>query len=288
MAQAELAGSHLRCVVGDNAPDPAAGLRAGANGLRALHVREGNGWSPSAVVFAGLNLEHYFDRRNWVKGAAEWTDALVYEPRHYPMDLAREGEALVLRQAATPFWGVESVTAFRLEEPDTVAFRCDLTPRRRGFEGPELAAFWATYVAAPEDPGFHYWSERGTVARHWHPDMGDRSTLCGPDEPTPANVPGSRWLFHNFAPERFALPLLWGRWRGRLLGLMLHSRHRLRLALGPTGGGEGNPAWDFQLIVPGYQVGHTYRVEAALVLGHLTPGELRRRAEAWWEARRGA
>lgn len=123
--------------------------------------------------------------------------------------------------------------------------RWALTPRRRGFDGPDLAAFWASYLRQPADPGLWYGSSEGP-RRHWHPKMGDHSTICGPDEPIPADVPGSLWLFQNFAPERYVRPVMWGHWRQWLWGLMVRGEGRVRLALGPSGGGEGNPAWDFQ------------------------------------------
>lgn len=62
---------------------------------------------------------------------------------------------------------------------------------------------------------------------------------------------------------------------------MVRGEGRVRLALGPTGGGEGNPAWDFQFVVPDYQVDRTYTLEAALVVGRLSPEDMLARYSAW-------
>lgn len=83
-------------MVGENAAEAGGAHSAGLNGLWSLGVREGDTWSDSVFTGGGLNLEHYFDRCNWRKGEGEWVDRMVYRPRHFPMTLPREGDALVL------------------------------------------------------------------------------------------------------------------------------------------------------------------------------------------------
>ena len=55
---------------------------------------------------------------------------------------------------------------------------------------------------------------------------------------------------------------------------------QVRFAQSPSGGGDGNPAWDFQFFVPEPQVGRLYRflMRAAYVPGR-SPDDVRRQIE---------
>jgi hypothetical protein len=57
--------------------------------------------------------------------------------------------------------------------------------------------------------------------------------------------------------------------------LMFRSSDNVRFSQSPSGGGNGNPAWDFQWFVPQYEVGKRYRfVMRAMYLPYESPQQI--------------
>src|SRR5687767_2440419 len=134
----ELRNRAFRCVIGNNAGSETH--RAGYNGAWSL-VPEGAEHSLFVPGIAGLNLEHYFD--GWQNGRRE----VFFEPRVAPIALERVGERGVrLTQAATPFWGVASVTTFTVREPNRIDLEYHGTPRKAVFHNDVMGVFWASYI----------------------------------------------------------------------------------------------------------------------------------------------
>jgi hypothetical protein len=276
----DLANRAFSCRIGTNAEGE--GHRAGYNGVWQL-VPAGMTESLFVPGIAGLNLEHYFD--GWHNGRRE----IFFEPRVAPMRLEQpEAGKVVLRQAETPFWGVESVTTFTLREPNALdlEFRC--TPRRAVFNDAVMGVFWASYIQKPEDNAIHFPGRSADGAAGWlrfaSPVHGQESSIRGRCDTVTLRIAegmGDK-LFSTVAPVRWERPYYYGRWRDRVYLVMFRTRELLRFGMSPSGGGAGNPAWDFQILVPGVQPGQEVRLEARCIVDSWQGrGWVEEQARAW-------
>jgi hypothetical protein len=263
--------SRLTAVIGNNA---AAGEhRAGYNGIFRL---TGPGSDESAYVpaVAGLNLEHYFDAR------PRSTDVKVFfEPRNVPMQFRKINDTTAeLRQDATPVYGIESRTVFELKDPYYVDVSYRGTPRRDVLQGGYLGIFWASYINAPLDKSIYFLAPGSTVDKpswlqFFSQEHGRDATVRPAGEVTNlaavSDDPGT--LFRNLSPLRYGEPFYYGRVGDMVLIYIFRANPYLRFAHSPSGGGrtragdDTNPAWDFQLVIPGPQEGKEYGFDMRIV-----------------------
>jgi hypothetical protein len=263
--------SQLRCVIGNNA---AMGEHAaGYNGVFALRWGDA-GENAFVPAYAGLNLEHYFDARPRNPDAA-----IFFEPRRAPMSFTRLSEtAAELHQPPTPYYGVESWTRFEIREPYYVdmTFRC--VPTKAAFEGGFMGIFWASYINAPLDKSVYFLEAGSTLdaprwAQYCTQVHGRDSTVCHASAPA-VDVGASRddgSLFTSISPLRYSEPFFYGRFRDMALIYIFEPDPRIRFSHSPSGGGPtpakdgANPAWDFQFVVPDYEIGKEYGLRMRLV-----------------------
>lgn len=66
-------------------------------------------------------------------------------------------------------------------------------------------------------------------------------------------------LVFNRSNHRYREPWYYGVSGPMALVLMFRPQDQVRISQSPSGGGRGNPAWDFQWFVPRYEVGKRYR-----------------------------
>jgi hypothetical protein len=101
----------------------------------------------------------------------------------------------------------------------------------------------------------------------------DQSTVIHRDdkfELTFSPLPGNT-LYRNFSPLRFNEPFFYGLFRKHLFLLMFDRSAGIRFSHSPSGGGTNkelqttNPAWDFQFIIPRYDVLREYGFRARAV-----------------------
>jgi hypothetical protein len=271
----------IEAVVVDNRPvDDAVlpGHRAGYSGIASLkHARrQENLFVPA---YAGLNFEHILDGTTQDR-------TILFEPRNAPMELrAIDPFTAELYQRPTPHYGLESCTRYRLLEDGTIEMTFECIPRRASFKYGYIGLFWACYIHRPESLDIHFKGHPadGQAAVEWvrgvTPAHGRLSThLATGDHRDFAHDPDfPLTLVFNFSKFRYAEPWYYGVSHGMALVLMFRPKDQMRLTQSPSGGGEGNPAWDFQFLIPKYEVGKRYQmVMRAMYLPHESPQQIDR------------
>lgn len=257
-----LRGGDVEAVIVDNraADDEILpGHRAGYSGVASLkHAQQKrNIFVPS---YAGLNYEHIHD------GTVQPRD-ILFEPRRAPMELRVVSDRVAeLYQAATPHWGLESCLRYELLDDGAIEMTLECIPHQKTFANGYIGLFWASYIHQPESLDIHLrgyaeGSDKAEWLRGVTPQHGVLSTHVGindarhfkhaPDFPLTL-------AFHR-SKYRYAEPWYFGVSHGMALAFMFREQDKARLTQSPSGGGQGNPAWDFQYFFSDYQVERRYQ-----------------------------
>lgn len=276
-----ISAGELTAIIGDN--EPRDGQRAGYNGVQSLtseHCPD-NLFVPG---IAGINLEHLLDGRDLPDRDA------YFEPRRQPMELERlDEQSAMLHQSATPTLGVQSMATFWLRVPHYLDIELRMVLREPSLTFDYLLGFWASYVNAPEQRGMHFlgrprsepvgeaWLELNTPAHN------ERSTAShvdvDPELPTRLSMPS---LAYSYSELAFTRPFFYGRRRNMVFALMFDDAEQVRLTHSPTGGGQGNPAWDFQWVLREPVVNHEYVLRArALYKPWVRADDIWREFQSW-------
>ncbi len=267
MASDTFSVGDITAIIGDNAAKDAH--RAGYNGLWSLtHKAEKANLFVPAV--AGLNFEHIFDGQTLdPKGESK----IFFEPRNAPMEFkkisATEAE---LHQAPTPTFFLESWTTFKLVEPHYIDFTFRCKPTQHAFKRGYIGLFWASYINAPDDKSM-YLRGKTSWLQHCTPAHNALSTVLHEKESFEMTFARDHrdTLYMNFSPLKFELPLFYGMFREMTAIVMFDRTEGIRLAHSPSGGGfeamrqTSNPAWDFQFVLPKYDVNTEYGFQGRLV-----------------------
>jgi hypothetical protein len=259
----------LTATIGDNSAH--GDHRAGYNGVWSLtHTSE------SANLFvptvAGLNFEHIFDGD---KRDADGSRKIFFEPRTAPMTFKRMSDRKAeLLQPPTPTFHLESRTTIELVAPHFIdmEFRC--TPTQHAFAHGYIGLFWASYINAPDDRSMYFrngklWQQICTPAHN------NQSTVRHKDDSFDLKFSDGlgEALYRNLSPLRFEPPFFYGHFREMIFVVMFETPTGIRFTHSPNGGGVNsakettNPAWDFQLILPKYDVKKEYGFKARVVYG---------------------
>jgi len=286
---ARIDSDKLRIVIADN---EAYGTehKGGYNGVAEWRLGTGNTKNLFVPSYAGLNLEHVFS------GDATSYDWNIFEPRRIPMQLVRlSTNSVELRQERTEHWPLRSRLLFDVKE-DAVDLTYYGTPladvwKKHGYIG----VFFASYINAPEDMAIQFIGRsrpgRGNAQPRWIKHLPETHGVAASHRPA-----GSRWdppvddgfkisLATGNSEFEYLYPFYFGR-SGENVFVMMFERTNddgeLRFAQSPSGGGTGNPAWDFVYFRRNYEINREFHFRVRAVYQKFTSaGDVVRLYEKW-------
>jgi hypothetical protein len=235
-------------------------------------------------AYAGFNLEHFF--------GGDFLEEL-FEPREHPMVLTQVDDRTVkLYQPPPPRSKVETSTLFTLVPPHYIDVEVDiilhdLSPFQHGYAG----LFWASYIHQPEDMKIYFWGlENGEGDPTWvaasTPKHGVLSSHLHVEDDYQAYYAENfnTTLASNFSEHRYLEPFYYGLSGDMVYAIFFDRTEGIRFSQSPSGGGEGNPAWDHHLLIPDPQVAKIYTYRARLMYKPFKGGEdVREEFHQWWE-----
>jgi hypothetical protein len=271
MSHATFQVGDLTAIIGDNAAHD--GHRAGYNGVWSLRHRTGTR-SLFVPGVAGLNLEHIFN------GEPVPDRDVFFEPRTAPMTFKKLGDSKAeLHQPPTPTFHLESWTRFELVAPHYIdmSFRC--VAHQHVFPRGYIGLFWASYIHAPDDRSLYFpgddpgrggktlWTQLCTQFHYDQSTVRHRNdtielTFAGDDKDA---------LYKSISRLRFEEPFYYGVFDEHVWIVMFDRVEGIRFTHSPSGGGADaerrsfNPAWDFQFVIPRYEVMKEYHFRARAV-----------------------
>lgn len=268
----------LTAIFGDN--EAYDGRRPGYNGIHSLIHKTGG---KSLFGITGLNLEHIYDGEQDLRGDTK----VFFEPRNAPMNFRKISDVEAeLHQPPTPTFFLESWTRFKLVAPHYIDFSFRFKPHQHAFRNNYIGLFWASYIDAPENKAIYFRDDKGWVQLCTQ-QHNDESTVRHIDDKIELKfAPDTRaTLYRNYSPLRFTDPFYYGLSGNHVYALMFDRSEGVRFSHSPSSGGLPsfpNPAWDWQYILPRYDVLQEYGYRARVVYREKCPREeLQREFKAW-------
>lgn len=255
----------VEAVIVDNSAvddDVLKGHKAGYSGV-ALLRREGHPKNLFVSNFAGLNFEHI------LSGVSPHGSKEMFEPRRHPMELrVINKNAVELCQTPTFLHALESCQRYELLADGTIQLTIEVAPRERSFPNNYINLFWASYIEQPGSSDIYFrgvptgnpgakpkWIRASSPSHgvlSTHPSEGDHRDF-------PHDEPFELTLVFNLSNYRYSEPWYFGVSQGMAYVQMFRPKDQVRFSQSPSGGGDGNPAWDFQFFVEGVEVNKVYQ-----------------------------
>jgi hypothetical protein len=163
---------------------------------------------------------------------------------------------------------LESCQRFELLEDGTIELKIDLIPRKAGFKHNYIGLFWASYIQQPESTDVHFLGRPADMpnqSAHWvraaSAEHGVNAThlATGDAREFAHDADFPMKLVFNRSAWRYDEPWFFGVSHGMAYAQVFRASDSVRLTQSPSGGGQGNPAWDFQFFIAEPKVGQRHR-----------------------------
>lgn len=275
---------NIEAVVVDNAAVNDAILplhRAGYSGVAKL-THKTRGENLFVPGYAGLNFEHILD------GTIPSDRKTQFEPRNHPMELrVINKHAVELYQSPTFLHSLESCQRYELLPDGTVQLTIEVAARKPSFRYSYIGLFWASYIQQPESLDIHFRGENSSWIRGITPTHGILSTHRSISDARnfPHDEPFPLTLVHSFSKHRYSEPWYFGVNHGLAFVQIFRAKDEVRITQSPSGGGTGNPAWDFQFYVSNFEPNHIYQFAMrAVYLPYTSPEQVEKATRKHREA----
>lgn len=279
----------IRATIVDNTELDLADLpghRAGYNGVASLTRRRGDA-NLFVPAVGGLNFEHIHD--GTAAGLKE-----KFEPRKSPMQLRLvDSHTVEVYQPPTANWKLESCGRYHLLDDGTIEYTFECIPRASGYRNGYIGLFWANYIHQPESGAIFFrgqgrqedgparWIEAISPAH----GIGSTHAPAGLAALPHVDADFPLTLVNHPSEYVYAEPWYFGVSHGMAYVQMFRERDCIWLAQSPSGGGAGNPAWDFQWFLSDCRVGEAYGfVMRAAYLPYESPDQVARETRRHREA----
>ena len=164
---------------------------------------------------------------------------------------------------------IPGLDGFKLVTPHYIdlTFRCK--PHQHVFTYGYIGLFWASYIDAPENKSIYFRDDQGWVQFCTQTHYDESTVLHLGDKTQLKFTPDTRpMLYKSLSPLRFSDPLYYGFFGSHQYILMFDRTDGIRFSHSPSGGGPPSAtetAWDWQFIIPQYEVAQEYGYRARMV-----------------------